>query len=73
VWLLIVARVARRAESCDQRSRRKWSRGGGFDNITNHANAALANGVIDPTHPSPTFIDANGHAFAGRIRYLGQQ
>ena len=50
---------------------RYWALRGGFDNVTNHANAALANGIIDPTHPFPTYIDGNGRAFTGRIRYLG--
>lgn len=52
---------------------RYWALRGGFDNITNHANVALANGIIDPTHPFPTFIDGNGRAFTGIIRYLGRQ
>jgi hypothetical protein len=52
---------------------RYWALRGGFDNITNHANVALANGVIDAAHPSPTFIDMSGRAFTGRIRYLGRQ
>jgi len=30
-----------------------WTLRGGFDNIINHGNAALANGVIDPNRPSP--------------------
>jgi len=37
----------------------------------NHANDILANGVLDQTHPLPTYIDGNGRAFTGRIRYLG--
>lgn len=52
---------------------RYWALRGGFDNITNHANAQLANGILDPTHPFPTFIDGEGRAFTGRIRYLGRQ
>jgi hypothetical protein len=52
---------------------RYWALRGGFDNITNHANDILANGVIDSAHPSPTYIDGNGRAFTGRIRYLGKQ
>jgi hypothetical protein len=52
--------------------KRYWAVRGGFDNITNHANANLANGIIDPTHPAPTFIDGNGRAFTGRIRFLGK-
>jgi hypothetical protein len=52
---------------------RYWALRGGFDNVTNHANDILANGILDPTHPSPTFIDGNGRAFTGRIRYLGRQ
>ena len=52
---------------------RYWALRGGFDNVTNHANVILANGVIDPTHPSPTFIDGNGRAFTGRILYLGRR
>jgi Carboxypeptidase regulatory-like domain/TonB dependent receptor len=52
---------------------RYWALRGGFDNVTNHANVNLANGVLDATHPSPTFIDGNGRAFDSRIRYLGRQ
>jgi len=52
---------------------RYWAVRGGFDNITNHANSILANGVIDAAHPLPTFIDGNGRAFTGRLRYLGKQ
>jgi len=52
---------------------RYWALRGGFDDITNHANVVQANGILDPTHPSPTFIDGNGRAFTGRIRYLGKQ
>jgi hypothetical protein len=52
---------------------RYWALRGGFDNVTNHANAMLANGILDSTHLSPTFIDGNGRAFTGRIRYLGKQ
>jgi hypothetical protein len=52
---------------------RYWALRGGFDNLTNHGNAALANGIIDVAHPSPTFFDGNGRAFTGRIRYLGRQ
>jgi len=51
---------------------RYWALRGGFDNVTNHANVALANGIIDPTHPVPTFIDGNGRAFTARIRFLGK-
>jgi Carboxypeptidase regulatory-like domain len=51
---------------------RYWALRGGFDNVTNHANAALANGVLDSAHPFPTFIDANTRAFTSRIRYLGK-
>jgi hypothetical protein len=53
--------------------RRYWALRGGFDNVTNHANPDLANGVLDPTHPVPTFIDANGRAVTGIIRYLGKE
>jgi hypothetical protein len=52
---------------------RYWALRGGFDNITNHGNAQLANGIIDSTHPFPTFVDGNGRAFTGRIRFLGRQ
>ena len=52
---------------------RYWALRGGFDNLTNHANAILANGVIyPPAQPLPTFIDGNGRAFTGRLRYLGR-
>ncbi len=44
----------------------------GFDNVTNHANVSLANGVIDMAHQAPTFIDGNGRALDGRIRLLGK-
>jgi hypothetical protein len=52
---------------------RYWVLRGGFNNVTNHGNVQLANGIIDSTHMSPTFIDANGRAFTGRLRYLGRQ
>ena len=52
---------------------RYWALRGGFDNLTNHANAILANGVIDSAHPVPTYIDDVGRGFTGRIRYLGRQ
>jgi hypothetical protein len=52
---------------------RYWALRGGFDNITNHANVVLANGVIDSTHPTPTYIDGVGRAFTGRIRLLGKE
>ncbi|HEY6337197.1 MAG TPA: carboxypeptidase regulatory-like domain-containing protein [Candidatus Sulfotelmatobacter sp.] len=51
---------------------RYWALRGGFDNVTNHANPYLANSIIDFAHPAPTFIDNNGRAFTGRIRYLGK-
>ncbi|HLW85732.1 MAG TPA: TonB-dependent receptor [Candidatus Sulfotelmatobacter sp.] len=51
---------------------RYWALRGGFDNVTNHANPSLANGIIDAGHPVPTFIDGNGRAFTGRIRFLGK-
>jgi hypothetical protein len=53
--------------------KRYWALRGGFDNVTNHGNAQLANGIIDSTHPFPTFVDGNGRAFTGRIRFLGRQ
>lgn len=52
---------------------RYWALRGGFNNITNHGNAQLANGVIDSAHPFPTFVDGSGRAFTGRIRFLGRQ
>jgi len=52
---------------------RYWALRGGFDNVTNHANASLANGILDSAHRLPTFIDGSGRAFTGRIRYLGRQ
>jgi hypothetical protein len=52
--------------------KRYWALRGGFDNVTNHANVQLANGVIDAAHPAPTFIDGNGRAFTARIRFLGK-
>jgi hypothetical protein len=52
--------------------KRYWALRGGFDNVTNHANSVLANSIIDPAHPAPTFIDGNGRAFDSRLRYLGR-
>ena len=52
---------------------RYWAVRGGFDNVTNHANVNLANSIIDTAHPVPTFIDGNGRALDGRVRYLGRQ
>ena len=52
---------------------RYWALRGGFDNLTNHANASLANGILNSAHPFPTFIDGSGRAVTGRIRYLGRQ
>jgi hypothetical protein len=52
---------------------RYWAVRGGFDNVTNHANAYLSNGIIDATHPAPTFLDGSRRAFTARIRYLGRQ
>jgi hypothetical protein len=52
---------------------RNWAVRVGFDNITNHGNAMLSNGIINPpTQPNPTFVDGNGRALDGRIRYLGK-
>jgi hypothetical protein len=51
---------------------RSWAVRAGFNNITNHANVSLANGILDSAHPSPTFIDGNGRALDARIRYLGK-
>jgi hypothetical protein len=53
--------------------KRYWALRGGFDDITNHANVVAANGVLDAAHPVPTYIDGNGRAFTGRLRYLGKQ
>ena len=52
---------------------RYWALRGGFNNITNHGNAQLANGIIDSAHPLATFVDGEGRAFTGRIRFLGRQ
>jgi hypothetical protein len=51
---------------------RYWAVRAGFNNVTNHANVSLANGVLDATHQAPTYIDGNGRALDGRIRYLGK-
>jgi TonB dependent receptor/Carboxypeptidase regulatory-like domain len=53
--------------------KRYWALRGGFDNVTNHANAAVASSVIDPSHPAPTFIDNNGRVWDSRIIFLGRQ
>jgi len=50
-----------------------WALRGGFDNITNHANVAVSNGIIDSQHPAPTYIDAPGRALSVRIRFLGRK
>src|ERR1700733_11049462 len=53
---------------------RYWEVRAGFDNVTNPADAMLSNGIINPpTQPVPIFIDGNGRALDGRIRYLGKQ
>jgi|HubBroStandDraft_1064217.scaffolds.fasta_scaffold03462_5 hypothetical protein len=53
---------------------RYWQVRAGFDNVTNHADANLSNGIINPpTEPVPIFVDGNGRALDGRIRYLGKQ
>ncbi len=53
---------------------RYWEVRAGFDNVTNHADAVLSNGIINPpSQPVPIFIDGNGRALDGRIRYLGKQ
>jgi hypothetical protein len=52
---------------------RYWAVRVGFDNVTNHGNAMLSNGIINPpTQPTPTFVDGNGRGLDGRIRYLGK-
>jgi len=46
---------------------------GGFDNLTGRCNPFVANGVIDSTHPSPTFTACQTRAFTSRIRFLGRK
>ena len=46
---------------------------GGFDNITGRCNPFVVNGVIDSTHPVPTFSACEGRAFTSRIRLLGKK
>ena len=46
---------------------------GGFDNITGRCNPFVVNGVIDATHPQPTFSACQGRAFTSRIRFLGKK
>jgi hypothetical protein len=53
--------------------KRYWAVRAGFDDITNRALITGAVATLDPSHPSPTFIDSAGRAFTGRIRYLGRQ
>jgi Carboxypeptidase regulatory-like domain/TonB dependent receptor len=54
--------------------RRYWAVRAGFDNITNHPDPVLSNGIINPpTQPAPIFIDGNGRALDGRIQYLGKE
>lgn len=52
---------------------RYWAVRCGFNNITNHANVNLANGVIDAANPAPTYIDGVGREWAFLMRYLGRQ
>lgn len=53
---------------------RYWAVRAGFDNITNHPDPLLSNGIINPpTQPAPIFIDGNGRALDGRIQYLGKE
>ncbi len=52
--------------------KRYWAVRAGFDDITNRALITGAVATLDPSHPSPTFIDSAGRAFTGRIRYLGR-
>jgi hypothetical protein len=52
---------------------RYWAIRAGFDNVTNHPDPLLSNGIINPpAQPVPIFIDGNGRALDGRIRYLGK-
>ena len=46
---------------------------GGFDNINGRCNPFVVNGVIDSTHPQPTFSACEGRAFTTRIRFLGRK
>ena len=46
---------------------------GGFDDITGRCNPFVVNGVIDATHPAPTFTACQGRAFTSRIRFLGRK
>jgi len=51
-----------------------WAVRGGFNNVTNHANVSVADSILDPPHPLPTYMDNSGagRAFVGRIRCLGK-
>jgi Carboxypeptidase regulatory-like domain len=46
---------------------------GGLDNITGRCNPFVVNGVIDSSHPAPTFSACLGRAFTSRIRLLGRK
>lgn len=46
---------------------------GGFDDISGRCNPFVVNGVIDATHPEPTFTACQGRAFTSRIRLLGRK
>jgi hypothetical protein len=50
-----------------------WALRGGFNNITGHSNANVANGIIDQQHPAPTFFNSQGRGFVFRIRWLGRK
>ena len=49
-----------------------WGVRGGFNNITNHQNAAVSNNIIDAQHPAPSFSDTQGRGLDFRVRLLGR-
>ena len=46
---------------------------GGVDNITGRCDPYVVNGVIDQSHPEPTFTACTGRAITSRIRFLGKK
>ncbi len=46
---------------------------GGFDDLNGRCNPFVVNGVIDASHPIPTFSACQGRAFTSRIRLLGRK
>ena len=44
-----------------------------YSNLTGRCDPYVVNGVIDASHPEPTFTACLGRAFTSRIRLLGRK